>query len=432
MRITLSLLRIVVAGCCIFIGIAETSLSAQVALFEQEIQVNANTASSQLQSSCTISPDGNSVVVWQSNHVKDDVDYGSIYGQRFDNDGQRIGGEFLVNTQTKAIQRIPIVDSDRSGNFVVVWMTIGRNVVPGIYAQRFDRNGIKLGGEFQISDAVVDQSTGEYIVDIQLAVSPNGRFVVGWQSSRRNLYFQLYDGNGDALSNVEQVGKSLKFIDQGFDIDINSEDDLILGFTGILDVGGNTLDGVFVSKHPRGNISQSQVTYIDSMPGYNYRFRPNRDPRVSINDSGRFVITWNSILLKVVGARAKHDVFAKYCSLDGATIRETFRVNTNDRILQNQQDVAINDNGEIVFTWINEFKDGISENVYMRLYDSSGSHITDEILVNSYTNGRQEQPAISVTDSKIIISWNTIHVLKSEKMPNDLDSTGIYFLLYSY
>jgi len=84
------------------------------------------------------------VVVW--NQVGADGDDEGIFGQRVRPSGS-VGDRFVVNTYAQGVQRLPVISSDGSSRFVVAWEDWGR----GVYAQRFDASGAKLGPEIRVS-----------------------------------------------------------------------------------------------------------------------------------------------------------------------------------------------------------------------------------------------------------------------------------------
>ncbi|MGQ0675049.1 MAG: hypothetical protein ACT4N4_03040, partial [Rhodospirillales bacterium] len=55
------------------------------------------------------------VVVWESDGPT------SVYGQRYDANGTKVGAEFVVNTTTTGTQAAPAVAGLAGGGFVVVW-----------------------------------------------------------------------------------------------------------------------------------------------------------------------------------------------------------------------------------------------------------------------------------------------------------------------
>src|SRR5262245_12289243 len=88
-----------------------------------------------------------------------------------------VGPEFQANTHTTNAQSAPAVAMDSDGDYVVVWESFrdvtGTTTSFGIYGQRFDKNGAKVGTEFQInnysteqqrSPAVAMDATGDFVV----------------------------------------------------------------------------------------------------------------------------------------------------------------------------------------------------------------------------------------------------------------------------
>jgi hypothetical protein len=143
---------------------------------------------------------GNFVVVWISD--QDGSGYG-IFGQRFANDGSRLGGEFQINTYTPTTQRNPQLSSDAEGDFVVVWAS--QLTVPGyrIFGQRFTSSGVGTGTEFQVNTFT---SGGP-----DVAVNAAGDFVVAWYSNGQ-------DGAIVATTNYGVFGK--RYRSDGVQLDV--------------------------------------------------------------------------------------------------------------------------------------------------------------------------------------------------------------------
>lgn len=95
----------------------------------------------------------------------------SIYGQRYNAQGNPVGIEFRVNRGNEnGGRRQPFVASLKDGAFVVVWRSSG--TINGIYGQRFDRRGKRLGPQFRVSNGEFD-TWGH-----QLAGLKDGGFIV--------------------------------------------------------------------------------------------------------------------------------------------------------------------------------------------------------------------------------------------------------------
>ena len=113
-----------------------------------EFQVNTYVTGSQFNPTVAATASGDFVVVWNSFQ---DGSSTSVHGQRFDAAGERLGGEFQVNTQTELDQFSSAVAIAPSGDFVVVWESSLGGGVQGIRGQRFDAAGAPLGGEFEVN-----------------------------------------------------------------------------------------------------------------------------------------------------------------------------------------------------------------------------------------------------------------------------------------
>ena len=115
-----------------------------------EFQINTYTPYRQRSGDVAVEADGDFVVVWQS--FQDGGYYDGIFGQRFDSAGTRIGSEFQVNTYTPFDQRSPAVTVADDGRFVVVWESYRQDSSEeGVFGQVFAANGIPEGSEFQVN-----------------------------------------------------------------------------------------------------------------------------------------------------------------------------------------------------------------------------------------------------------------------------------------
>ena len=142
-----------------------------------EFQVKTWTTGDQHYPSVTLLPNGGFVVVWESDNGRDE-DVSSVYGQRFDSSGSKVGFEFQVNTWTTHVQWIPSITSLFDGEFAVVWQSRYQDGSgEGVYGQRFDSSGNKVGSEFQVNIWTTDHQMHPSITSL-----PNGGFVVVWTS----------------------------------------------------------------------------------------------------------------------------------------------------------------------------------------------------------------------------------------------------------
>ncbi|MBC7906082.1 MAG: DUF4347 domain-containing protein [Rhodospirillaceae bacterium] len=175
-------------------------------------QINSTTAENQMWLVQTQLSNGHIAAVWQSNNV-DGV--GDHYGRIFDINGNALTGEFLVNTFTANSQTYPQIAALSNGGFVATWASWYQNgdVHSDIYGQLFDANGGKVGGEFLVNTVTESQQDMPEVTAL-----PTGGFVVTWQSNPPGQLFvsgQVYDNNGTRLRTHKLDSQRSRFVIQG-------------------------------------------------------------------------------------------------------------------------------------------------------------------------------------------------------------------------
>ncbi|MEM1003401.1 MAG: hypothetical protein AAGH46_12210, partial [Bacteroidota bacterium] len=147
-----------------------------------EFIINTFVEGFQASLSMAMDEEGNFVVVWTSEY-QDGNEYG-IYAQRYNSEGVRIGTEFQINTQEIYDVSFADVAMDDDGDFVAVWRNgneYGDSLA--IYGQRFDSLGEKVGVEFQINSTPIT-----YVEVPAIAMDSDGDFVVVWTDSDYSNY----------------------------------------------------------------------------------------------------------------------------------------------------------------------------------------------------------------------------------------------------
>jgi carbonic anhydrase/acetyltransferase-like protein (isoleucine patch superfamily) len=135
------------------------------------------------QTDAAIAPDGSFVVVWRA--LEQDGDGAGVFGQRFDASGSRLGREFRVNTNTAGAQEDPSVAIGPNGSFFVAWTSADQDGSgTGIFGQRYDRAGRRDGPELGIN--VVTAGAQE---TPSVGIDSAGSVLVVWQTA---------DGDGSA------------------------------------------------------------------------------------------------------------------------------------------------------------------------------------------------------------------------------------------
>lgn len=283
----------------------------------EEFQINTYTTGSGSSPAVAADENGNFVVIWEQGKdgTSQDGDGIGIFGQRLDSSGARLGTEFQVNTSTTGNQEEPAVAIGNNGSFVVVWeVDTDRNFPSeGIFAQRFDSTGTRSGTEFQ-----VNSSTGVVGEEAVIAASPEGDFTVVWEAT-------------DAL------------LGQRFD-----------------SIGGR-LGSEFVI-----------TTSTDKSSDH---------PAIANLQDGGFVVVWDRE--DPVGS-CNSDHFGQRFNSAGTKVGSEFQVNTYTTGAQGEATIASDATGRFIVAWRHGCF-GVAEAASGQLFDTAGNRVGGEITVVSET-----------------------------------------------
>lgn len=167
-----------------------------------EVLVNSTTAGWQTRPAITATSDGGVAIAWQG---RGNGDRRGIFLRRFDSELNASSGELRVNETTTSFQGSPTITSNADGEVLVAWQSLRQDGSRwGIFANRFDADGDTVGGEFQVN-STTDRSQrtpfAEYKAD--------GGFVIGWagygDSDNYGVMIRQYDETGTAEGTDELV-----------------------------------------------------------------------------------------------------------------------------------------------------------------------------------------------------------------------------------
>ena len=153
---------------------------------------------------------GDFIVVWESWH-QDGSDRG-IYAQYFNNDGTKIGTEFLVNSSTNFSQCKPAVSFFDDNKYIIVWESwdeteIGYN----LFAKIFDENVNIVNDEF-----LINTHLDNYQWYSDITTYTDNSFDIVWCSweqdgSDGGIYLRSFDKEYNPLSEEILVNSSTKY-----------------------------------------------------------------------------------------------------------------------------------------------------------------------------------------------------------------------------
>ena len=193
------------------LGIQMERLDGNFNKLSNPFRVNAQAVGDQEQPDVAKLSNGGAVVVWQGGQYG----FQKIYARILPAAGTNFStGDILVNSYTNSFQIDPSVTVLTNGDIVVVWSSFGQDgSLQGIYGQRFNPSGAKLGGEFQINQFGLNNQRTPAV-----AALADGRFVVAWVSELQralnsvDIYARVFDASGLPVGNEFPVNTTLAYI----------------------------------------------------------------------------------------------------------------------------------------------------------------------------------------------------------------------------
>jgi len=298
-----------------------------------EFLINSPNNNNQAQPSISSLTDGGFVVTWF------DADQNnSIYGQRYDADGAKVGGEFKINSVSATSQDEAVITGLNDGGFVATWYSYGQDT--SVFGQVYNESGAKVGTEFQ-----VNTNTTSYQHEPSISSLTDGGFVVTWSDNDQDvsIYGQRFDNTGATVGAEFQVNTTTDSLQLdsdvtglnggGFVVTWSSygQDGDAYGIYGqLFDDTGTTVGTEFsVNTYTTLYQYQSSVT--------------------SLSDGG-FVVTWSS----KDQDGSDYGIYGQRFDAAGETVGDEFVVNTTVDGAQTSSDVTGLDGGGFVVTWVSD------------------------------------------------------------------------------
>jgi hypothetical protein len=364
-----------------------------------EFAVNTRTSDGQTDAAVAMDANENFVVVWSS--YRGDGDSGAIFARRFDANCKSVGDEFQINTTTAGNQTEPAVAMEPNGNFVVVWHGPGETEEDkeDVFGQRFDANGQTIGGEFLVNTTTFSRQ--QYP---QVAVNEGGGFVVVWENEQLGgepleawgICGQLYDSNGSLIGGEFDINLLLQC--RYPDVAMNSSGEFVVAW--MQDDIYHTYNLVMSRQYNANGTAKSDPCELNTGVFYSLT-----RPSIAIDESGRFVVAWDAHPVSA----SEDDIYARLYAADGTAMGGEFVVNTTMAYGQHNPSVSKNGAGEFVVVWQSDTDaNGLEENALAQRYDSAGSTVGDESVMNTYIVDRQRYADVVMGENgKFVAVWQS-------------------------
>ncbi|MGJ3247435.1 MAG: calcium-binding protein [Elainellaceae cyanobacterium] len=361
-----------------------------------EFRANTTTLDSQDTPSVAVSDNGTVVVVWESDGQDGSLE--GIYAQRFDANGVPLGVEFRVNSFIVDNQANPEVAIAPNGQFVIVWESDGQDSDgTGVFAQRFNANGSLVGPEFRVNTEIAQNQDRPAV-----GMDANGNFIVTWTSeiqdgSGSGIFAQRYSSNGQPLGVEFQVNTETASTQENSAIAVSRRGDFVITWESRLQDG--SLDGIFAQRYNSSGVPVGGEFQVNTETSLN-----QINPAIAISDDGSFVVAWQS-----QGQDGSFEgIFARRFAANGSRLGNEFQVNTTTLGTQEFPAVATDADGNFVVTWVSEGQDGSGDGIFGRAFDRNGTPIGEEFQVNTSSASQQTLPAIAINPAgQTVVVWQS-------------------------
>ena len=297
---------------------------------------------------------GGFVIIWQSiwQEVAGGYNAWGSFGQVYSESGIKVGSEFQVNTYTDDNQDNPAVSALQDGGFISSWFSyLQDGSQGGIYAQIFNSDGTKRGGEFLVNSSTNGNQGTTYVEGLS-----NGNFVATWQDNANigigsGYFCKVFNSTGDALvgdtkfttESVSQKARIAGLENGGFAIawtDPSNDGNGTSICLRIFDVNGAAkTDKISVNVTTIENQQYCDLSYLGS---------------------NRILVTWD-------GASANGtEIYARqFSAIDGSAVTEEYII--NNVFLGNQRAVSVasTSTGNTAIVWNSSGTNTLADGIYL-------------------------------------------------------------------
>lgn len=307
-----------------------------------------------------------------------------------------VGTEFQVNTFTPSLQNEPTVIGDSQGGYLVFWVSaLQDGDFGGIFGQRLDADGTKLGSEFQVNAV----ATGDQRKP-RAAADPFGNFVVAWEKSD-DVFARLFDSGGVPLTGDLPVNLTTAFVQDDPDVWMTPAGEFIVAWHSTFQDSDS--GGIFLRK-----FSSTGVPLTGEIQVNTEVVGGQQSPSISGDLQGSFVVTWSS-------EGQDGDGFGIFGQcFDAAPVPgfagSEFQINdftTGDQIFG---ETATHPAGGHLTAWVSQDQDGDAGGIFGRAFECPGQLISAEVQINTTTAFDQRAISVAASDNFVsfVVVWHSL------------------------
>ncbi len=331
--------------------------------------------------------------------------------------------DFRINATTSDDQTDPAIAMDSQGNFIVVWSSyLQDGNSGGIFARRFNADCTPISPEFQINS----ESSGNQ-TEPAVAMTPDGNFIVAWQepgTDQEEIFARRFDAVGNPLSNQFRVNSTTADRQMFPAVAVAPDSNFVIAWQSSTAQPPQQRNVCFQLYSSSGTPVGTEQN-VNLLPDSRY-------PDVAVDDTGRFTIIW----MQDDSQHAYNQIMFRVYNNNGSPKTDPNSINTTPFYAVTRPSISCAAIGHFVVTWEAHPSDAASNDIYARWYKFDGIIKSSEFIVNTYTEGLQQNPKVAMNDQRdFIIVWNSdsdIHARRFKTSNNYIEPIGDEFIINTY
>ena len=388
------------------------------------------------------------VIAWES--YRQDSDREGIYAQLYIQ-GKKYGNEFRVNNITKGAQINPKVTGLSNG--FVIGFEDSNSIVQGklkvgssLYLQRFDGDGSKIGNNIRVGNNLIvptsDMDKFYYEnrhLDISSKKNISNNFWITWESSQMTRIKKYFNTNNNGCNRQEySYVKKYIIYAQKFNSDIVNITSPIIVNNNLESLHGAPHVEMFEDEraiivwHSNNSTQNSFDIYAQTLSTNGLRLGSSRKINIhTISDQKEAVVAVLQDQSLII-AWESHNQDGQYSGLFARRfstnttglypISEEFQVNAYKYDDQKNAAISSLNNGGFVIAWDSRGQEESVEGVFAQKFLANTTRYGREIQVNINSRDAQKNPAVvpvyGSTEDEFTVVWDS--------MNQDGSAEGIY------
>ena len=361
-----------------------------------DLTVNTVFAGDQLKAEVASAANGDFVVVWEDD--RDGNGFYQINARGFYVDGCEKFSPITINQKAAGQQLKPHIDMNSNGDFVVVWEDDNdTNNKYNILAAGFDQFGVRRFDDI----AVHSNLNGQHFTP-RVGVQDNGNFLVVWQDDAdENGFYQIQAAgfNADAstktipdftvnqIANGQQLNPDIAMSPNGKYVIVWEDDS----------DGNNTYQLLGAGFDAVSNTRLFPDITINGIGA-----GQQMSPKVSIDQNEVFTVVWEDDN----DNDGQFQILAAHFNSSGQKIGTDFIVKPDQTGQLKHPEISKNNSGDYVISWQDDSDGNELFQINAKGYKQNNSLLFDERTINEDGTGQQIRPVVSFSDNQqYIVVW---------------------------